>query len=54
MEFQLSCPIPKSEYDKVLLAHGGGGTLTHQLISKTFPKSIWKRILKSIARWSNT
>ncbi|NPV10458.1 MAG: hydrogenase expression/formation protein HypE [Ignavibacteria bacterium] len=36
MEFQLSCPIPKSEYEKVLLAHGGGGTLTHQLISKMF------------------
>ncbi len=36
MEFQLSCPIPKSEYDKVLLAHGGGGTLTHQLITKLF------------------
>jgi len=36
MEFQLSCPIPKSEYDKVLIAHGGGGTLTHQLISKIF------------------
>ncbi len=36
MEFQLSCPIPKSEYDKILLAHGGGGTLTHQLITKIF------------------
>lgn len=36
MDFQLSCPIPKSEYEKVLLAHGGGGTLTHQLISKIF------------------
>lgn len=36
MDFQLSCPIPKSEYEKILLAHGGGGTLTHQLISKLF------------------
>jgi hydrogenase expression/formation protein HypE len=32
----LSCPIPKSEYDKILLAHGGGGKLTHQLIEKIF------------------
>jgi len=32
----LSCPIPKSEYEKVLLAHGGGGKLTHQLIEKIF------------------
>lgn len=32
----LSCPIPKSDYDRVLLAHGGGGTLSHQLIQKLF------------------
>ena len=32
----LSCPIPKSDYEHVLLAHGGGGTLSHQLISKLF------------------
>lgn len=32
----LSCPIPKSDYEKILLAHGGGGTLSHKLISKLF------------------
>lgn len=32
----LSCPIPKSDYEHILLAHGGGGTLSHQLISKLF------------------
>ena len=32
----LNCPIPKSDYEHVLLAHGGGGTLSHQLISKLF------------------
>ena len=32
----LACPIPKSDYEHVLLAHGGGGTLSHQLISKLF------------------
>ena len=32
----LSCPIPKTEYEKVLLAHGGGGKLTHQMIEKIF------------------
>jgi hydrogenase expression/formation protein HypE len=32
----LVCPIPKSDYDKVLMAHGGGGTLSHQLIHKMF------------------
>lgn len=31
-----SCPIPIEQYPKVLLAHGGGGRLTHQLIEKIF------------------
>ncbi len=32
----LSCPIPLNDYPNVLLAHGGGGRLTHQLIQKMF------------------
>ena len=32
----LSCPVPISNYPKVLLAHGGGGKLTQQLIQKMF------------------
>lgn len=36
MSNMITCPIPKSEYEKVLLAHGGGGKLTHQLIEKIF------------------
>jgi hydrogenase expression/formation protein HypE len=35
-DFTLSCPIPISEYPNVLLAHGGGGRLMHQLIEKIF------------------
>ena len=35
-EFRLQCPIPISDYPKVLLAHGGGGKLMHQLIEKMF------------------
>ncbi len=30
------CPIPIREYPQVLLAHGGGGKLMHQLIQKMF------------------
>jgi len=30
------CPIPIEQYPNVLLAHGGGGILTHQLIEKLF------------------
>ncbi len=32
----LQCPIPISEYPRVLLAHGGGGRLMNQLIEKVF------------------
>src|SRR5512145_2658923 len=33
-DFTLSCPIPISDYPNILLAHGGGGKLMHQLIEK--------------------
>lgn len=32
----LICPAPISNHDHILLAHGGGGLLTHQLISRIF------------------
>ncbi len=32
----LQCPIPISEYPHVLLAHGGGGRLTQQLVGRLF------------------
>lgn len=35
-EFSLTCPIPISEYDTITIAHGGGGTLMHQLVQKMF------------------
>jgi hydrogenase expression/formation protein HypE len=31
-----NCPVPLSDYPNVLLAHGGGGRLMHQLIEKIF------------------
>jgi len=31
-----SCPIPIEQYSNILLAHGGGGKLSHQLIEKMF------------------
>jgi hydrogenase expression/formation protein HypE len=34
--FSGACPIPISPYPQVLMAHGGGGRLMHQLISKMF------------------
>jgi hydrogenase expression/formation protein HypE len=35
-DFQPACPIPLQDYPRVLLAHGGGGRLMHQLIGKMF------------------
>jgi hydrogenase expression/formation protein HypE len=36
IEFSGACPVPISQYPHVLLAHGGGGKLMHQLIGKMF------------------
>jgi hydrogenase expression/formation protein HypE len=38
-DFTVSCPLPISEYPEVLLAHGGGGGLTHRLIESVFLKA---------------
>lgn len=35
-EFNLSCPVPLPAQDRVVLAHGGGGKLTNQLIERVF------------------
>jgi hydrogenase expression/formation protein HypE len=34
--FNLNCPVPRFADDRIVLAHGGGGRLTHQLIEKIF------------------
>ena len=33
---QLSCPVPLSRYEHVLLGHGSGGRLTADLIERLF------------------
>lgn len=35
-DFHLSCPLPIARYPAVTLAHGGGGTLMHDLIENMF------------------
>ena len=32
----LQCPVPKGDYDRVLMAHGGGGRLMQQLLAEVF------------------
>ncbi len=36
LNFNATCPIPISDYDKVMLAHGGGGSMSNKLIEKMF------------------
>ena len=31
--YQPNCPVPKNNYDSILLAHGGGGKLSQKLIA---------------------
>ncbi len=42
-----SCPIPIQQYPNVLLAHGGGGRLTQQLIEKMFMPAFGNPMLGS-------
>lgn len=34
----LHCPVPVAQYEKIVLAHGGGGRLMHLLIEQVFKK----------------
>ena len=45
--FELTCPVPINEYPNVLLAHGGGGKLMHQLIEKMFVPLFSNPLLES-------
>lgn len=44
----LSCAVPISNYKHVLLAHGGGGKLTHQLVQKMFAPQFENELLSSL------
>jgi hydrogenase expression/formation protein HypE len=45
-EFNLSCPVPRVADDRIVLAHGGGGRLTHQLIEKIFMPAFGNSMLE--------
>ena len=47
-DFDLSCPIPLSDYPHVLLAHGGGGRLTQRLIDQLFVPSFDNALLREL------
>ena len=45
--FTLSCPFPIQDYPRVLMAHGGGGRLMHQLIGKLFVPAFRNSLLEA-------
>ena len=48
LNFNSTCPIPITEYDKVMLAHGGGGSLSNKLIEKMFFSEFDNEYLKKM------
>jgi hydrogenase expression/formation protein HypE len=45
LDFTASCPIPISQYPHVLMAHGGGGRLMHQLLENVFGQAFSNPLL---------
>jgi hydrogenase expression/formation protein HypE len=43
-----ACPLPITEYKNVLLAHGGGGKLSHQLIKNMFASKFKNELLEPL------
>lgn len=41
----IACPLPVSQYQRILMAHGGGGKLTHQLVENLFGAAFSNPIL---------
>ena len=50
-EFNASCPLPIQQYPHVLMAHGGGGKLMHQLLETVFGRAFSNPILDTLKRF---
>jgi hydrogenase expression/formation protein HypE len=46
-DFVTSCPAPLGQYTSVLLAHGGGGRLMHQLLERVFVEAFRNPLLET-------
>jgi hydrogenase expression/formation protein HypE len=44
-EFALDCPVPRSGYDRILMAHGGGGKLSADLVRNLFLPAYGNQVL---------
>jgi hydrogenase expression/formation protein HypE len=45
---QFSCPLPRSDYDRILLGHGSGGRLTADLIQRLFVPGFGNAVLAAL------
>ena len=43
-----ACPVPKSDYDRILLGHGSGGRLTADLIQRVFVPGFANDVLSAL------
>ncbi len=43
-----SCPVPNSQYDRILLGHGSGGQLTNDLIRRLFLPAFESPVLEAL------
>jgi hydrogenase expression/formation protein HypE len=43
-----SCPVPRSQYDRILLGHGSGGQLTNDLIRRVFLPAFDNKVLAAL------
>lgn len=46
--YDISCALPKSDYQSILLAHGGGGKLTQQLLKTKILPVFENQVLKQL------
>jgi hydrogenase expression/formation protein HypE len=44
-DFRAACPLPVSQYPHVLMAHGGGGKLSQQLLEEVFGRAFGNPLL---------
>ena len=44
-DFSAACPLPVSQYPRVLMAHGGGGKLSQQLLEEMFGRAFGNPLL---------
>jgi hydrogenase expression/formation protein HypE len=44
----LSCPVPKSAYDRIVMAHGGGGRLSADLLRSVFLPALGNDVLSRL------